>query len=471
MGGTGVDKLIILHTNDIHGRIDGLARVATLVQQIRDENPEAAVLYFDAGDVEETSVRLSSLTKGTAMYRLLKVAGCDAGAVGNGSVLRYGYQVLQDHAGAAGFPVLLANLRLENGNPPLGVETRHVMNANRTVIGLVGVTAQMSQYNSFFGLELPSTRHTVRNLAASLSQDGVDLVILISHLGLQEDMELAAKLQDVVNIIIGAHSHDLLPEGNQVGNVLITQAGEYAGHLGRIDLHWNDNEELVIEKASVIPVPEDTPPSQAVLDEVKKIEAEIEAHLSEILTELATDFDYALDCECKMGNLMADALRHYVKGEIGLVVVGQAFDKGLSAGSIKRLDLYDASDSSANPGIATLTGEQLYAVIKKGLDQEFAKESSRGLRGRFRGLIHLSGAIVRDGKLYVDDEPLQTDRTYRVAASDFEFESLFGYVQAEWNIQPEYKVPTIIREALEEYLKQCDTPIDVTTDRVEESLA
>src|SRR3954469_19895048 len=72
-----VQKFIILHSNDIHGRIEGLARIATLVEQIRAENVDIPVLYFDAGDSEETSTRLSNLTKGVAMHRLLTVAGCD----------------------------------------------------------------------------------------------------------------------------------------------------------------------------------------------------------------------------------------------------------------------------------------------------------------------------------------------------------------------------------------------------------
>src|SRR5258708_36537278 len=71
-----MQKFIILHSNDIHGRIDGLARIATLVERVRAENPDRPVLYLDAGDSEETSIRLSNLTKGVAMYRLLRVAGC-----------------------------------------------------------------------------------------------------------------------------------------------------------------------------------------------------------------------------------------------------------------------------------------------------------------------------------------------------------------------------------------------------------
>src|SRR6202165_1053337 len=112
-----MQRFIILHTNDIQGRVEGLARIATLVEQIRADNPGIPVLFFDAGDVEETSRRLSNLTKGAEMHRWLNMVGCDAAAVGNGGMMRYGYQVLQDYAVVARYPQLLANVRLPDGSP------------------------------------------------------------------------------------------------------------------------------------------------------------------------------------------------------------------------------------------------------------------------------------------------------------------------------------------------------------------
>ena len=86
--------LIILHTNDVHGRVEGLSRIATLVERIRSDSRDMPVLYFDLGDSEDYSNRLSNLTKGAAMHRLLSVMGCDAVAVGNGAIPRYGPGVL-----------------------------------------------------------------------------------------------------------------------------------------------------------------------------------------------------------------------------------------------------------------------------------------------------------------------------------------------------------------------------------------
>jgi 5'-nucleotidase/UDP-sugar diphosphatase len=116
-----VQKCIILHSNDIHGRVEGLARIATLVERVRAENPDIPVLYMDAGDSEENSQRLSNLTKGVAMHRLLSAAGCAVATVGNGGIMRYSQHILKDYARAARYPHLLANLRNADDSPLEGV--------------------------------------------------------------------------------------------------------------------------------------------------------------------------------------------------------------------------------------------------------------------------------------------------------------------------------------------------------------
>ena len=153
-----MQSLIILHSNDIHGRIEGLARIATLVEQIRNENPEVPVLFFDIGDIEETSRRLSNLTKSTAMHKLLSLAGCDAVTVGNGGIMRYGYQVLQEYAAVARYPQVLANLRMPDGSPLPGVQPTVVLNAGTLHLGLIGITVDIVDgdniYEAYFGLRV-----------------------------------------------------------------------------------------------------------------------------------------------------------------------------------------------------------------------------------------------------------------------------------------------------------------------------
>src|SRR5207302_1260734 len=131
-----MSRLVLLHTNDLHGNVEALARVATLVERIRAES-DCPVVYVDAGDAEETTTWISNVTRGTAMHRLLSAAGCEAAAVGNASWLRYGPQVLPAHAEEASYPLLLANVRAPDGSLFGGTCESTLVGS----LGLVGVTA------------------------------------------------------------------------------------------------------------------------------------------------------------------------------------------------------------------------------------------------------------------------------------------------------------------------------------------
>ena len=202
----------ILHTNDMYAA-SPLARGPRWWRRPAAQ-PGTPVLYMDAGDSEDTSVRLSNLTKGTAMHHLLSAAGCDAAAVGNAAPLRYGAEVLAEHAAAARYPLLLANLRNPDGSPVPGVQLSTIREVAGLRLGLLGITAGIDgSYEQWYGLKMPEPAPLVRELAAALRQDGADIVVLLSHMGLPDDRELAAALQGSVDIIIGAHTHDLPPGG------------------------------------------------------------------------------------------------------------------------------------------------------------------------------------------------------------------------------------------------------------------
>jgi 2',3'-cyclic-nucleotide 2'-phosphodiesterase (5'-nucleotidase family) len=450
-----MQKFIILHSNDIHGRIDGLARIATLVERVRAENPNRTVLYLDAGDSEETSIRLSNLTKGVAMYRLLRVAGCAVAAIGNGGLPRYSHYILPAYARAAGFPLLLGNLRNPDGSLLDGVQATTILNVGTLKLGIIGVTAPTlggEPIYEDFGLSSLSVVPLVREMATELRQQGADVVILLSHLGLPEDVMVSLEARDMFPLIVGAHTHNLIPAGVWTGKTLIAQAGEFAEHIGRLDLAW-DGEQLQVERVSVIPVAEDIPPSPRVQAERAVIEAEIEQLLDSRIGELAEPLDLADERECNAANLMADALRERMGAEVGLVTAGIAFEGPLLAGPLTRMALWEVCPSPANPGVVEMTGEQLLSLVSRGLDPVFAAQCPRSHRGRARGLMHLSGASMRAGQLYIGAHPVEPARVYKVAGSDWELDRYGGYVEAAWELKPTYEIQTIMRDVVEDYLK------------------
>lgn len=423
-------RVTILHTNDIHGRIEGLARVATLVEQIRSETPHR-VIYVDAGDVEETTTRLSNLTKGVAMHRLLSAAGCEVSVVGNATWLRYGPQVIPDQARAASYPLLLANL-----TPVAGVRATALIDR----VGFVGVT---DPFRSFlhdgvdYRIRALDEVEAVQQGARQLRERGAELIVCLSHLGYRRvpgnleaatiDPELAERVQGEVDVIVGAHSHDLLPEGERVGSVVIAQAGNFAEHLGRIDIV--DGE----VHAAVIPVEDDLPPHPRVLEEVVAAEAALDASLDEIVAELDTPLD---------PQWIAEMLRERMDAEIGLATAAVVLDYPLPAGPLRRGDLWEACHSTANPALTELSGEQLAHMIELGNDPDFQQTTDGPLRGKPRGPLYVAGEAAS----------LDPGRTYLVAATDYELEPYGRLVGDDWQLSVRYDFPTIIREAIEERL-------------------
>lgn len=457
-------QLIALHSNDIHGRVEGLARLASLVQRIKDDNPHGHVLYFDLGDSEEYSHRLCSLTKGAATHRLLQEAGCNAVVVGNAMLARFGPAAVEIDSAASQYPHLLANVRMPDGTPLPGTLGSFILDVGEHKLGLIGLSSNMDGYETFFELQYLDPLECARQAISELQQEGIQAVILLSHLGLPADRQLAEALQGDVSLILGGHSHTLLTTGEWVGEVLIAQAGQYAEHLGRVDLEWRDGR-LTPRQGSVIEITDAVPPSQRLLEETDAIEVELQHYLGQIVCTLPQPMDFAIERECRVGNLMADALRWWGKAEIGLVVPGPVFTDSYPAGPLSRERLWSLCPSPGNPGISTMRGMHLAQLIERGLDPEFAQDRHPALRGMARGLIHLSGAQVQQGKIVIGDQPLDHENHYRIAACDFEFEPVWGYVDEAWQIQPKYDVSLIMRDVLEAYLEK-DPDLDIGLGRL-----
>jgi 2',3'-cyclic-nucleotide 2'-phosphodiesterase (5'-nucleotidase family) len=384
----------------------------------------------DAGDLEETTSRLSNLTKGVAMQPVLAAAGCQAACVGNAVWLRYGTHVLADHAAAATFPLLLANIV-----PIEGVQPTTLIDG----IGFVGVTDAFRDFlgTADYGVQALDEVETVRHHAGQLRAAGARRIVVLSHLGLGDmdgrrgprlsDRELADAMRGEIDLIVGGHSHDLLPTGEWRSGILIAQAGVFGDHLGRIDLV---GDEL---RASVIPVTDDVPPAAAVLAAAEREQLQLDASLGEVIAEL----DQPLDARW-----IADVVRRRMDADVGLATSGAAIDRPLPPGPLRRGELWEACHSTGNPGVVSMTGAQLAQVIEKGSDPAFQRTTAGALRGRERGPLHVVGATALDPA-----------REYLVAGTDWELEPYGGMVDSAWQLRARYDFPIILREAIEEHLR------------------
>jgi 2',3'-cyclic-nucleotide 2'-phosphodiesterase (5'-nucleotidase family) len=466
-------EISIFHTNDIHGRLEAMARLSSFARRTRAEAEAEgrSVFFWDAGDAEDRRIKICSISKGSAFQPIMSAIGYTLATMGNSISLTYGPQAMTPVAARASFPILAANCR--DGDGPLveGLRSHVIIPLPGGLrMGVIGLTTPWENYYElFFGLRFPDFVGVARDLVGELRDQGVELVVVLSHLGSHDDRRLAEAAPGI-DLIVGGHFHEQFPDGEEVNGVLIAQAGEYAEALGRVDLSLDAKTGDVLSRsACVLSVPEDEPPDSLVLEAIETAEREIAELMARPVGELQGALDLDHSGECGVGNLAADALRERMSADVAVVASGQ-FHRGLPAGVVTLGRLDAASFSTANPAVSEVSGAQILEALERGLDPAIADYMLRGLRGTPIGVPQISGVMVtydpevevgrRVRNVLVQGQPLDLNRVYRVAHTDVECVRERGYLVLEDEQEPEYEVPTILREAMEDYLQQ-HSPVPV----------
>jgi 2',3'-cyclic-nucleotide 2'-phosphodiesterase (5'-nucleotidase family) len=455
-------QLTILHTNDLHGRVQQLLRIATLVRRIRGEVESIGgfCLYLDAGDSEDTSNLESSLTKGSAMEAILRGAGCDYVALGNAIPIRYGPEAIENLATHFGKPLLCGNMFDQQGSLIKGLEPYSIQTFGELKVGLIGLTDPMEVYRAVFKLDARKPTEVLPDLIMQARTQGAKFLILLSHLNSTVDQQLAESIPGI-DLTIGAHDHKKLYPPLEVNGTVIAQAGEYGQYLGRLDLEIDqETGKIITYKGELIPVEETIPVDSQARKAVENERERVEKIMHKRVGFLENTAELSIDSECGAGNLLADALLDRMKGtQVGLALAGH-WITGLDAGEVTQGELFAANRSTANPARVELSGKQIQTFMRAALNPENAARRLHSLRGGAVGMPHLAGMRVRYDpdnehflEIEIQGEPLLDDKTYIVAATDFEFSELINYLVIP-DEQIEYELPTIVPEVLEDYIRQ-----------------
>jgi len=459
--GDGLIQLTLLHTNDLHGRIQQLSRIVTIVKQIRSEVVQSGGIcfYFDSGDSEDTTQLESCLTRGASMQALMRAAGCDLAALGNAIPIRYGQQAVENLAKSYGKPLLCANLREKNGKLVKGLEPFAIVEAAGNKIGVIGITDPMRAYSTIFGLDAQEPANLLPGLIDQVHALGAKTVIVLSHFASKKDVPLAEKVPGI-DVILGGHDHQEICPPKEVNGTLIMESGEFGEKLGRLDLLLDEKSGKVFSAHSeLIPITETIQPDEMFLEAVKTQEVLVEKMLSVEIGSLLKPIDCISNGECGAGNLLADALLEYVEGAQIAFAINGHWTNGLLAGKVTQRDLYTANRSAGNPARVKLTGKQIKDFLVAALIPENITRKLHPLRGKECGWPHVAGIIVNVDstdinqlEITMNGQQITPDGEYLVAASDMEFSEILGYLPIA-DEEIEYEVPTILPEVVEAYLK------------------
>ncbi len=254
-------KLTILHTNDVHSRLEpfpmdggrnqglgGVAARAELIQKIRSE--EQQVLLLDAGDIFQGTPYFN-LYKGEPEMKAMAAMGYDAATMGNHD-FDAGLENFATQLQHGKFPLIICNYDFTNTAMEFKYQPYRIFKKGKLKIGVTAVGIEMNGLvpDALFGnTKYLNPVQKANEMADKLKKDdGCDMVICLSHLGYQYKStkvsdEILAKESENIDLIIGGHTHTFLDEPvvlkNKTGSdVLVNQVGWAGIILGRLDFDF-----------------------------------------------------------------------------------------------------------------------------------------------------------------------------------------------------------------------------------------
>ena len=311
---TMAGKTVILHTNDVHGAVEGYAYIAQLKADYEAKGAE--VILVDAGDYSQGTTYVSS-TKGADAVTMMNAAGYDVVTLGNHE-FDYGYAQLKENMTKANFKVLCADVYNADGTT--------IFDANYTYTTKTGVKI------GFFGMETPETQ-TKANPAlikgltfatgdafTKAAADQVaalkdaDVVICLAHLGIDAESapyrstDLYAAVKGI-DFIIDGHSHTVMTKGEK--GEPIQSTGTAFANIGVIVI---DNATKKIESNSLFEIKEDTAKDATVAAAAKTIVDRVDKEYGVVFAKSEVTLNGAKapngnrDSETNNGDLITDAM-------------------------------------------------------------------------------------------------------------------------------------------------------------------
>lgn len=276
-------RLIVIHTNDFHGHIKeegeyaGAARIAALVRETRAANDR--VLVLDAGDAI-SGTPVSTMFDGVPIFEVLNMVGYDAGAVGNHE-FDHGYAQIDRFREVANYPLLSSNAFAPHGDligdaPALIKELDGIRVA---IVGLItDYTPNMITPDGNENLSFAPPMYSIAAVVRAM-RPHVDLLIAVSHLGHEEEKELARTVPGI-DLIVGGHSHTKVETPVRIGDTYVVQANYYGTHVGFLDMLVDTDEDRISDMNGRLIAAADLPPGAP---DVEAKVAEWEARVSEIV--------------------------------------------------------------------------------------------------------------------------------------------------------------------------------------------
>lgn len=453
-------KIVILHTNDVHSRVDDNLGYAS-VKAWKDyyEADGGTVIVLEAGDVLH-GLPIANLGQGENIVDIMNEVGYTAMTPGNHD-FNYGTARLLELKKDMKFDLLSANLTDEKGNAVLTPSKLYEKNGRK--IGIVGIstpeTATKTNPLNVKGYTFNADKlaEMVQTQIDSLKADGAEYIIALGHLGLDESSK-PYRSSDIIaategiDIFIDGHSHTTLENGKTVKDkdgcdVLIAQTGNYLSAIGRVAIGRDGS-----KTASLIT---EAKPDEGVTALISEKKAEIQPMLDTVVAKTTVDLNGerapgVRTQETNLGDLAADALKYTAGADVALTN-GGGIRVSLAKGNITYGDLNSVFPFGNVVVSVNLKGSDILAALEHGTKS--CPEASGGFPQVAGMSFEINTAVsenrVRNVK--IGDEPLDLNKTYSLATNDFTKVGGDGYTMLNVETTGEFGA---LDEALVNYIEK-----------------
>ncbi len=401
-------QLDLIHTNDLHAHflpfsIDGencsydtcrggFAKIKTFIEQERTKNPNLVLL--DAGDRFSGTV-FYTLRKGADFPLLLNEMRYDAMNLGNHD-FDDGLPELEKFVHQINAPVISANVVFPESHAlaknVLPMLVLHKDGRQIGVISLLTTTTKTTSSNAT-EIELKDPLKVVQPLIQKLKEQGVNIIILLNHIGIDKDIELAQNLTDV-DIIVSAHTHTLLSNNpnekeakggypvvikNKEGkDTLIVSAGIGGHHVGKLSTTFDDNGDILSYKGDTIAMDENIVPDQKMINLLETVQSKIDDFLNTSIfvsnqkIPLTHDGQFCSE-SCYIGEVLTDSLlkaaRKIEKNVDFAFLNSGGIRAGLPKGEIFFKHIAEVYPFDSKAVIVKIKGKDIIAYLNHGLKE------------------------------------------------------------------------------------------------------
>lgn len=426
--------LTILQMNDSHAYLDlhwemfiengeeryqkagGYGRIATVFKQIREENPNG-VLTLDNGDTFHGTYPAVS-TKGEALVPILNALEFD-GMTAHWE-FAYGPQQFRKLVSMLNYPMLATNIYQKHSDEPL-FPSHTIVERSGLHIGVIGIAEHIVDktmpphfsegiYFTLGNQELPGVIQKLRE------QDKVDLIVVLSHFGLPQDVKLANEV-DGIDIILSGHTHNRMTKPVTINDTIIIQSGCHGSLIGKLDVEVA-NGTIQNFKHELIKVSQDIDPDPLIQ---KLVESVLEPHqevLTNVVGHTTIDLNRYSQLETTMDNFLLEALLDVSGAEIAFSN-GWRYGAPVPSGEITMNDLWNIIPTNPPVSVIDITGAEIIAMLEENIESTFASDPYEQMGGYLKRCLGMNmyvklenpkGMRVQD--LFINNELMDEEKTY-----------------------------------------------------------